>query len=55
MTCTVEKNYEKEKRGKFTYEMGKIVMQNKAQTSLGRARMFNEEIRKMIEIRGDVG
>lgn len=41
---------EKEKRGRFTYEMGEIAMQNKAETSLKRARIFNEEIRKMIEI-----
>ncbi len=42
--------YEKDKRGRFTYEMGEIAMQNKAQTSLDRARIFNEEIRKMIVI-----
>lgn len=41
---------EKEKRGKFTYEMGEIAMQNKAKTSLERARKFNETIRKLIEI-----
>jgi len=40
---------EKEKRGRFTYEMGEIAMKNKAQTSLERAKMFREEIRKMIE------
>lgn len=39
---------EKEKRGRFTYEMGEIAMQNKAETSLERARKFNEELRKMI-------
>ncbi|MBS3134780.1 hypothetical protein J4406_00180 [Candidatus Woesearchaeota archaeon] len=42
--------YEKNKRGTFTYEMGAIAMQNKAQTSLERAKRFNEEIRKIIEI-----
>ena len=42
--------YEKKKRGTFTYEMGAIAMQNKAQTSLERAKRFNEEIRKIIEI-----
>src|SRR3989344_692383 len=41
--------YEKNKRGTFTYEMGAIAMQNKAQTSLERAKRFNEEIRKIIE------
>lgn len=42
--------YEKKKRGLFTYEMGATAMRNKAQTSLERAKRFNEEIRKMIEI-----
>lgn len=41
---------EKEKRSRFTYEMGEIAMQNKAETSIKRARIFNEEIRKMIKI-----
>jgi len=41
---------EKEKRGRFTYEMGEVAMKNKAQTSLERAKGFREEIRKMIEI-----
>lgn len=41
--------YEKRKRATFTYEMGAIAMQNKAQTSLERAKRFNEEIRKLIE------
>jgi len=41
--------YEKKKRGLFTYEMGATAMQNKAQTSLERAKKFNEEIRKIIE------
>ncbi|MFA5856418.1 MAG: hypothetical protein WC867_03605 [Candidatus Pacearchaeota archaeon] len=39
---------EKEKRSRFTYEMGLIAMENKAKTSLDRARKFNEEIRKML-------
>lgn len=39
---------EKEKRSKFTYEMGEIALQNKAQSSLERAKRFNEEIRKII-------
>ena len=40
--------YEKRKRAIFTYELGLIAMENKAQTSLKRARKFNEEIRKII-------
>ena len=39
---------EKEKRGIFTYELGQIAMQNKAKTSLERARFFNQEIKKML-------
>jgi uncharacterized protein (UPF0332 family) len=39
---------EKDKRSKFTYEMGAIAMENKAKTSLERAKRFNEEIRKLI-------
>jgi len=39
---------EKEKRGRFTYEMGEIAMQSKAATSLDRARRFNEVIRNML-------
>ena len=39
---------EKYKRERFTYEMGEIAMQNKAKTSLDRARIFNQEIRKII-------
>ncbi len=42
--------YKKEKREPFTYEMGAIAMQNKAETSLERAKRFNEEIRKLIEL-----
>ena len=39
---------EKEKRSKFTYEMGEIAMKNKAETSLNRAKRFNEEVRKIL-------
>ncbi len=39
---------EKEKRAKFTYEMGEIALKNKAETSLNRAKKFNEEIRKIL-------
>jgi uncharacterized protein (UPF0332 family) len=41
--------YEKDKRGRFTYEMGEIAIKNKAETSLKRAINFNEEIRKIID------
>ena len=40
--------HEKRKRGMFTYELGVTAMQNKALTSLERAKRFNEEIRKML-------
>ncbi len=43
--------HERRKRGDFTYEMGMTAMLGKAQTSLERARKFNEEIRKIMEIR----
>lgn len=39
---------EKDKRGIFTYELGQIAMENKAKTSLERAKLFNQEIRKII-------
>jgi uncharacterized protein (UPF0332 family) len=39
---------EKEKRAKFTYEIGEIALKTKAETSLNRAKKFNEEIRKII-------
>lgn len=39
---------EKEKRAKFTYEIGEIAMKNKAETSLSRAKRFNEEVRKIL-------
>jgi len=41
--------HEKEKRGRFTYEMGEIAIKNKAQTSLERAKKFNERIRILLE------
>ncbi|HJX50343.1 hypothetical protein A3K73_03675 [Candidatus Pacearchaeota archaeon RBG_13_36_9] len=40
---------EKEKRSRFTYEMGEIALKNKAETSLSRAKKFNEEIRKLLK------
>jgi|SRR3989338_1938174 len=39
---------EKEKRAKFTYETGELVMKGKAETSLNRAKKFNEEVRKIL-------
>ena len=42
---------EKDKRGIFTYEMGEIAMQNKAETSLSRAKKFNEEVRKILSLK----
>jgi uncharacterized protein (UPF0332 family) len=42
---------ERDKRTKFTYEMGEMVIQNKAKTSLERAKNFNKELRKTIEKR----
>ena len=41
--------FEKRKRGTFTYNMGAVLVQSKAKTSLERAQKFNKEIRKMIE------
>jgi uncharacterized protein (UPF0332 family) len=40
--------WEKEKRATFTYNTKEIVIKAKAQTSLERARRFNQEIKKMI-------
>lgn len=39
---------EKGKRGTFTYEMGALVMKNKAKTSLERANNFNKEINRIL-------
>lgn len=39
---------ERDKRSRFTYEMGEIAMQNKAKTSLDRAKRFNETLRKIL-------
>ncbi len=41
---------EREKRSRFTYEMGETALENKASTSLERAKRFNETLRKMIKI-----
>ncbi len=40
---------EKEKRARFTYELGQIAIQGKAKTSLERARFFNQELKKISE------
>jgi uncharacterized protein (UPF0332 family) len=42
-------DFEREKRGRFTYEMGEIAEKNKARTSLKRAGEFLLEVRKIIE------
>ena len=39
---------EKEKRSRFTYDLGEIAIKGKAETSLNRAKKFNEEARKII-------
>ncbi len=41
-------SFEKEKRGRFTYEMGQVVLRSKAQTSLERAISFNTEIKRLF-------
>ena len=43
--------YEKKKRGDFTYNMGELLLQSKAKTSLERAQKFRNEIKKIIEKR----
>ena len=40
--------YEKNKRGEFTYDLGVIAIKAKAKTSLERARVFNEELQKIL-------
>ncbi len=42
--------HEKKKRGDYTYELGEIAMQEKAKTSLERAKRFSEEIRKIMGV-----
>lgn len=42
-------DFEREKRRKYTYEMGEIAEQNKAKTSLSRAESFLLEVRKILE------
>ncbi len=42
--------HEKGKRADFTYELGFVALQHKAETSLQRATHFDEEMRKIIEL-----
>ena len=42
-------DFEREKRRKYTYEMGEIAEQHKAKTSLARAESFLLEVRKIME------
>ena len=42
--------HEKGKRADFTYELGFVALQHKAETSLQRAIHFNEEMRKILEL-----
>ena len=41
--------FEKKKRGAFTYEMGAILVESKAKTSLERAQRFRREIKNIID------
>lgn len=43
--------FEKSKRATFTYEMGEILVQSKAKTSLERAQKFRRELKQIIEKR----
>lgn len=41
--------FEKKKRGTFTYDMGTVLVQSKAKTSLERAQRFRRELKKIID------
>ena len=41
--------FEKNKRSTFTYDMGSVLVQSKAKTSLERAQKFRREIKKIID------
>lgn len=41
--------FEKKKRGSFTYDMGTVLVQSKAKTSLERAQRFRRELKKIID------
>ncbi len=40
--------FEKKKRGTFTYDMGTVLVESKAKTSLERAQKFRRELKKII-------
>ena len=40
--------FEKKKRGTFTYDMGTVLVESKAKTSLERAQKFRSELKKII-------
>lgn len=48
ITMIKEFDFEREKRKKFTYDMGEIAELNKARTSLKRANEFLTEVRKIV-------
>ncbi|MBI2140012.1 hypothetical protein HYU14_03745 [Candidatus Woesearchaeota archaeon] len=41
--------FEKRKRGAFTYDMGAVLVESKAKTSLERAQKFRRELKKIID------
>lgn len=41
--------FEKKKRDRFTYDMGTVLVQSKAKTSLERAQRFRRELKKIID------
>ena len=41
--------FEKKKRGTFTYDMGTVLVESKAKTSLERAQRFRRELKKIID------
>src|SRR3989339_362838 len=41
--------FEKKKRGTFTYDMGTVLVESKAKTSLERAQKFRRELKKIID------
>ena len=41
--------FEKRKRGTFTYDMGTVLVESKAKTSLERAQKFKRELKKIID------
>ena len=47
-TLIEEYFFEKRKRGEFTYDMGSVVVEAKAKTSLERAQRFRRELKRLI-------